>query len=204
MDTVRGGTLLGDVYNKVLQEPVSPDDVIVGSGFFIQPSVVLTSAHVLAGCQSFMVENRYLGLLEARRGNVIGDRDAAFLNVKGVSADFLSASEVPAKGDLTILGFPADQGGDRLPRRYQVRGFGRKDDVLMLWGVNVPAGLSGGAIVDQRGQAIALLTGRINNGAHDLIASPIGAFRHEIEEKVLGSIFSSSTAERAIVKVRCK
>nr|WP_245404625.1 serine protease [Ancylobacter gelatini] len=195
------------VYEDARRHPIPAAATVVGSGFFIGPTTVLTSAHVLAGCASFGVENKHMGWLPAQRGRIIADRDAALLTVSVPSDAVLSIASDATAGDFSILGFPATARGDTEPVRVRAERVEMTDDLVLLLTGNVPAGFSGGPVIDGKGRAAAILTGRMNSARQELAASPISVFRGglDIREDQPPSAPAQMVAPSlATVKVRCK
>lgn len=139
-----------------------------GSGFVTQPEVVVTNAHVLAGADRVLVDDRG-GAYEA---TVIGfdpARDLAVLRVPGLSAPTLPWASLPVRrGDGgAILGYPGGV-ATLTPKAAAVRGqqlavgrdiYGRGQvgrDVLTL-SADVTQGDSGAAFVTPDGQVAGVV-----------------------------------------------
>lgn len=200
---------LEEVYDRAQRQRIPADATVVGSGFFIAPGTILTSAHVLAGCGAVLVESRELGRRPAERGPLLARNDAAFLTISAVSPDVLAVADEPAAGPLWVVGFPARESGSALPLRFAVAHYEFTGNGLLMLNAEVPAGVSGGPVVDSAGRVVGLLTGRMGSASRRaVVASPVVAFRSSIE-RLQGTIgaaigYGNSAAERATVKVLCK
>lgn len=198
---------LEEVYENARRHPIPAAATAVGTGFFVAPTTVLTSAHVLAGCESFGVENQHLGWLPAQLERVIADRDAALLSVSAPSGDILPLAAEAARGALTILGFPATAGGATDPVRARAEPVGMRDGPVLLLAGDVPAGFSGGPVLDGKGRVIAILTGRMNGTRRQLVASPVIAL-HDVlnlpQNSRLSEKAEAKDPSRGTVKIRCK
>lgn len=200
---------LEKVYDEARREGIPSDATVVGSGFFIAPRMVLTSAHVLAGCSMILVENRLLGPVAVQRRAVLAQNDAAFLATDAASGEVLAVAEEPEQGALAILGFPAQAAGQGEPVRYPAANARFTGNGLLLLDAGPPAGVSGGPVVDSRGRAVALVTGRMSGAGHRVVASPLAAFPEALaryREGVSGARGASDPAgaKAATVKVYCK
>jgi|GEM_PF-5116422 len=198
-------SLFEDAYRQAERTPIPQDSSAVGSGFFISPTAVLTSAHVLAGCRSVTVENRnlisYATIREKDRS-----RDAAILSTEQPSPSFVSLSPGPGQGALQIVGYPAARPGRGGPARYGATSQPNSSSrVTILSAARVPAGMSGAPVVDSRGQAVAVLTGRLNSGGQDTIASPIVNLPPTIMRYAAPTLTGYSRGvSSSVVKVRCR
>lgn len=196
--------------------PLEEGSSAVGSGFFISPNHVLTSAHVLVGCKAFVVTNGRIGTMDARLEASDPRRDSAVLLVDGASPRHLPLGPGPAPtpGEaMTIVGFPADRSGGRRPATYAATYHGATLDeagipVLEL-AAEIVAGASGAPVLDKDRRLAGIVVGRLDAPPRDVLAlSQAGLsdrmrryFSHATDT---GEASNPPNPDDAVVKIRCR
>ena len=106
---------------KVHGESESCQKITDGSGFVVAPNKVMTNAHVVAGAETFSVDDEGK-TLEAQVISYDPQADIAILDVPGLPAAPLKFAEytVGTGVDALVLGFPAPL-DFRPPRRRSAR-----------------------------------------------------------------------------------
>jgi len=203
--SVDGQSLFEDAYSQAEATPIPVDASAVGTGFFISPTAILTSAHVLAGCRTVTIENRSMATFAVIREKD-RSRDAAVLSTQQRSASFIFLSPQQSGGALQIVGYPATHPGRANPAHYNARSRPQSTSQVTVLAASVPAGMSGSPVVNASGQAVAVLTGRMNAGRRDTIASPVAYLPSSIKQyaanPAAGAV--SNGLAGAIVKVKCQ
>jgi len=199
----KADSIFEDVYRRSEREKLPEGSIAVGSGAFISPSAVLTSGHVIAGCRSFLVENPYVDeLTTVRLGSLDRNRDAAVLLVDGAnSRNFLGFADSGASSHLKIMGYTAAADAAGAPNVYRTKRLRTSVKGMVALSSNVPAGMSGGPVVDENGSVVAILTGRFSANGVGTVASSVSAFSNRILR--YSRQWSSGSAEAAVVKIRC-
>ncbi|KQT69849.1 hypothetical protein ASG54_14505 [Aureimonas sp. Leaf460] len=192
----------------------------VGSGFFISPNHVLTSAHVLVGCRNFAVTNGRIGTMNARLEASEPRRDSAVLIVEGAASRHLVLGRAPAPrpGDgMTIVGFPVDRVGGRRPVTYAATFHGATLDeagipVLEL-DADIVAGASGAPVFDKERRLAGIVVGRLDRPPRDVVALSHTGLSDRMRRFFaqpptgapdLGTALQASSPEDAVVKIRCQ
>jgi S1-C subfamily serine protease len=197
---VQAQSLLEDAYRQAEKTVLPKGSIAIGSGAFISSTAILTSAHVIAGCRTFAVENPYAGFRWAKIAYVDRRRDAAILQVSGPrSVNFLGFPSQGGGGDLRILGYSASSPADRDPNSYRTKRLRSADATVIALNANVPAGMSGGPVIDESYGLVGILTGRLDGAA--TVASPVSSFPADILRYFNGQ--SSGRISSAVVKIRC-
>lgn len=202
MFSVHSQTLLEDVYRQAEKNRLPKGSIAVGSGSFVSSTAVLTSAHVIAGCLSFEIENPSAGARLARVAYVDRRRDAAILEVAGPGVqNFIGAWRHVGEGNLRILGYSAFSGANRDPNTYRTKVLGFDDAAVIALSTNVPAGMSGGPVIDEHYSLVGILAGRLQRGGVATVASPVSSFPANVLRYFGGR--SSGRITSAVVKIRC-
>jgi S1-C subfamily serine protease len=193
------GTIFEEAYRKASREKIPFGSSATGSGTFISGNTVLTGAHVLVGCRSFVVESPSIGLKSASIAYLDRRSDMAVLLIDGVaSRNYLGLAERPTSGSLTIFGYSAYMSGGGGPAAYSARHISTGDPRIVVLETNVPAGFSGGPVLDPNGDLVGILTGRVEQ---HVVASPIGPVRSAIMKYL--SPRRVGQPKGAVVKVSC-
>lgn len=197
---------LGDGYDG---EDGGPGGEFWGSGFFIAPGWVLTSAHVVAkGRSAVWRGERVIGVTteggetlpaglacalprpreDGQPPETWADPDLALLRVPDAEsagrpheALWLSERSALSSSDVELYGYAPAGGGVTW-----VQGAGRAsagtDGPMVLEGAYVPQGCSGGPVIDrERGSVIGVNKGRARDGSSFARAAPITALRRFCE-----------------------
>ena len=201
--SAQNSSILEDAYRQAEQIPLLRGGVAMGSGVFISPKNVLTSAHVLAGCQSYLVENPSIGALQAEIGYVNRHVDVAVLNLRhSASSDFIRlASGNGKRTRVRLMGYSAYMSGSDYPTSFDAATLYSSDPSVIALSADVPSGMSGGPIIDKDGLIIGVITGRMNEARREIIASPIAAVFGDIAKFTSGK--AVGTLRSAVVKVIC-
>lgn len=207
---------LGRVVEKA-KTPVPPGHSVVGTGFFVSPTRIVTSGHVLAGCASFMVENPTLGAVKARLVGIESARDIALLLVDRESRSWLSATDgkPPRSGTpLAVIGYPFSYGGRGVPVAFEGRMGTLAADAagvpIVRFNAHLPPGLSGAPLLDADNCVVGVVVGLIKGRDFNAVATaatslpdylrPLGAgvphYRNDTRN-------SDAWPQDAIVQVKC-
>lgn len=199
---VQAQSLLEDAYRQAEKSVLPKGSIALGSGAFISSTAILTSAHVIAGCRTFAVENPDAGFRWAKIAYVDRRRDAAILQVSGPRfRNFIGLPNQDGGGDLRILGYSASSPANRDPNAYRTKWLRSADTSVMALSANVPVGMSGGPVIDESFGLVGILTGRLKRDGAATVASPVSAFPAGILKYFDGQ--SSGRITSAVVKIRC-
>jgi hypothetical protein len=145
---------------------VACDSIIDGSGVVVEPGIVLTNAHVVAGEERTSVidaDGR------AHQGAVVmfdAEHDLAVVAVDGLDRPTLPIRDAEKGSTVGIFGYPA--GGElrvspgRVGETIRATGtdiyrLGRSDRQVVVLAAEVVPGDSGAAVIDQRGSVVAIV-----------------------------------------------
>jgi S1-C subfamily serine protease len=157
--------------------------------------LVLTNAHVVRGAGSVVLHAGDVAVTATVVGS-ISDRDAAVLRiddevVADLQADGAAWSERQVGGasrvgdQLTVAGYPAGSAVAHLGVVTSIeprRAFGGTTEVLVVDAAAAP-GVSGGAVLDERGAVVALVAAR-DPGTGSTVAYPIA----DLLERPIGAV----------------
>jgi S1-C subfamily serine protease len=164
---------------------------VEGSGWVVEPGVVVTNAHVVAGQSDTEVLPRGQGPgLAAEAIAFVPHDDVAILRVPGLNAPALSMVSSPAVGTSgAILGYPLDGPFDVRPGRLGVTrevisqdAYGQgpvRRRIASLRGAVRP-GNSGGPMVDGSGRVLATIFAATTNGPRGGYAVPNSLVRRAL------------------------
>jgi S1-C subfamily serine protease len=136
-----------------------------GTGFFISPrGFLVTSAHVVTGCDGVAV---WAGGIEQREAQIVATdprRDIALLSTEGEAADIASVTHPPRVGEATFgLGFGVIVKHPRtamLSRGVFVGdGVTPTGDPVLVIQAHVPEGASGGPVLLSDGSLVGMAIG---------------------------------------------
>jgi hypothetical protein len=147
-----------------------PDGVVLGSGFLVGTSVVMTAHHVVAGCHGVTVLTKSTKWVPVT--TITNWRDGASRldittmklarAVPNAWVFTLRASQVPIGAYVAALGYPLGEGISETNGRVVARVSGQHIAVRAL----VAQGYSGGPIVDAFGQVVGVINfGYLSSGA---------------------------------------
>jgi S1-C subfamily serine protease len=195
-------SLLEGVFRQTEKNVLAKGSIAVGSGAFVSRTAVLTSAHVIAGCRSFAVENPKIGQVFARVAQIDTRQDAAILLINtGQSQDYLGAVGPSTERRFRIFGYASSMPAYISAAAYQTRSVQTSDDEYMVLDTDVPPGMSGGPIVDMSGRIAAIITGKMNAQHSRTIGAQISEFKASMFRYFAG--VSVGQAINSVVKVRC-
>lgn len=170
-DMVEVGQKASESTVKVLSSSQQCGAASEGSGWVLEPGLVVTNAHVVAGSSSLTVQVGGIGRPYA--ADVIAfdpNRDVAVLDARGLSAPALDTGDPLLVGDdSVVVGYPGNGpytiSPSRVRDRMEARGLDiyNKDSIVReiysLRGV-VREGNSGGPLLDASGRAVGLVFAR--------------------------------------------
>ncbi|QIB33720.1 S1 family peptidase [Ancylobacter pratisalsi] len=197
--------LLRESYRQAAREGLPENAVVSASGTFIGPRAVLTSAHVVSGCAAFSVENPQLGYATAQLGSVDADRDVAVLVTSFPSAHVAALSQIVSGPELDVRGYAASLPGNAPARSYRAhrRSVAEGAILRLTLGQRLPAGLSGGPVIDAAGAVVGVLSGRLNEDERQAFASPVHGFARTITAYAGEAPGARGDVGAAVVKVQC-
>ncbi len=136
-----------------------------GTGFVVEPEVVLTNAHVVAGTEGVTVDGAFEGIRDAEVVAFDPDRDIALLRVPGLGAAALPLADAtvgdigsvlghPGGGPLEVSPFQVAERIDALGRDLYDRHDTRRDVVVLA--SDLAPGDSGGPLVAPSGSVLGV------------------------------------------------
>jgi S1-C subfamily serine protease len=175
---------------------------IEGSGWIVEPGLVVTNAHVVAGVDSPVVDRRDGSTRHASVVAFDARNDVALLRVPGLGGRGLRLAD-PERGDPgALLGFPGNGPYRVTPVRLgRTATVGTRDaygrlqlgrPIVALRG-DVQSGNSGGPIVDGDGKVVATVFAR-RRGSDDGFAVPNALVRNAVAN--IGPALETSCVER--------
>ncbi len=142
-----------------------------GSGFFItQNGYLVTNNHVVQGCNKVRVQTSS-GLLDAKVVRVDNTSDLALLKVTGAfnPLPIVSSRSVRLGATVATVGFPnvGLQGFEPKLSRGDISSLAGIQDDVRYFQISVPVqpGNSGGALVDDRGNVVGVVTAQLSQEA---------------------------------------
>ncbi|WP_314172038.1 VMAP-C domain-containing protein [Streptomyces winkii] len=197
----------GDGYDG---EDDGPRAQFWGSGFFIAPGWVLTSAHVVdKGRRAVWRGERVIGITTESGEKLTGELACALPRPSGdghrsgpwaepdlalvripeqthasrTNALWLSDRSALNSPNVELYGYSSALGGGVAYVQGSGRASAGAGGPMMLEGAYVPAGCSGGPVLDRdRGSVIGVNKGRARDGSHLVRATPITGLRRFCEE----------------------
>jgi S1-C subfamily serine protease len=138
-----------------------------GSGVVLQPDIVVTNAHVVAGADDVRVRRTDGEMLDAVAVAFDADRDLAVLEVPGVNRDPLRLAPIEPNDQGVVIGYP---GGQDVPRVAPVRveqrrtaagrdiyGQGATEREVLFLSADLQQGDSGSPVVDTEGRVTGIV-----------------------------------------------
>jgi hypothetical protein len=166
---------------------------IEGSGWAVQPNLIVTNAHVIAGADDTTVTTQSGVELDATAVYYEPEDDLALLRVESPLPTLPITSNRPAGADAAVLGYPengpytvtpARIGETRTTVSEDSYGRGPVDRTITALGGDVRSGNSGGPLLDREGQVVGIVFAATTRG-------PVGGFAVPADE-VLGAIHHAS------------
>jgi len=166
---------------------------IEGSGWVVQPNLIVTNAHVIAGADDTTVTTQDGVELDATAVYYEPEDDLALLRVQSPLPTLPITSDRPAGADAAVLGYPengpyavtpARIGETRTTVSEDSYGRGPVDRTITALGGDVRSGNSGGPLVDRQGQVVGIVFAATTRG-------PTGGFAVPADE-VLEAIHHAS------------
>jgi hypothetical protein len=166
---------------------------IEGSGVAVQPNLIVTNAHVIAGADDTTVTTQSGVELDATAVYYEPEDDLALLRVQSPLPTLPITSSRPAGADAAVLGYPengpytvtpARIGETRTTVSEDSYGVGPVDRTITALGGEVRSGNSGGPLLDRQGQVVGIVFAATTRG-------PAGGFAVPAEE-VLEAIHHAS------------
>ena len=204
-----------------LRAPPGAEGLANGSGFFVSDHIVITAAHVVAGCRTIALTSPFLAPVAAKVVGSDGGNDIALLHSDG-SAPAVLALGRDAPGRVRVLGFP---GAARTRAAAMTVTSARlvngsiaaetaleRDPAVLLWlqAHDVGQGYSGGPVLDpESGLVVGLVRATLDPGLaarHYAIDTPdlvIGPGVVPLRAMFASGPQASGAAERAVVRVMC-
>jgi S1-C subfamily serine protease len=168
---------------------------IEGSGWAVQPNVIVTNAHVIAGADDTTVTTQNGIELEATPIYYEPREDLALLRVGSALPPLATTSERKVGEDGAVLGFPENGPYSLAPARIgETRatisedsyGSGPIERTIVAMSGNVRSGNSGGPLVNSRGQVVGTVFAATTSGTPGGFAIPVeqvpGALRRAVDE----------------------
>jgi S1-C subfamily serine protease len=154
---------------------------IEGSGWAVEPGLIVTNAHVVAGADDTTVTTRDGAELTATPVYYRPDRDLALLRIDAELPALTISSRRPLGAGAAVLGYPengpytispARIGETRSTISQDSYGHGPVDRSIMALGGAVRSGNSGGPVVDAQGRAVGTVFAATTSGAPGGFAIP--------------------------------
>ena len=146
----------------------------VGTGFFISDNgYLLTCFHVVNNAASIQVGTQH-GLFDAQLVQSDPDRDVALLKVAGTFASLPlgSTNNVQLGESVFTIGFPRPglQGWQPKLTRGEISSLSGMQDDADAYQISVPVqpGNSGGALVDERGNVVGIVSAKLRASEEDI------------------------------------
>lgn len=166
--------IFDEALREVWPQGMSPS----GSGFPVGSGLVLTAAHVIAGCRVMWVRSPSLAQSPAMLLGIDTRIDVALLWVAALRGRPGVSPAPAADGDTFVLrGFPKRRGRVMdVPYGIAAIGAGHADDeatgpILELI-ARGPEGISGGPVVDRAGRAVGLIVAKRRDAEERVLAIP--------------------------------
>ena len=154
---------------------------IEGSGWAVEPGVVVTNAHVLAGADDTTVTTQDGAELDATPIYYEPRQDLALLRIGAALPALPVSDERKVGGDAAVLGYPENGPYELSPARLgETRatisedsyGNGPIERTIMAISGTVRSGNSGGPLVDPRGKVVGTIFAATTSGPNGGFAIP--------------------------------
>lgn len=157
---------------------------IEGSGWAVQPNLIVTNAHVVAGADDTTVTTQSGAELDATAVYYQPEDDLALLRVDAELPTLPIASSAPAGAEAAVLGYPengpytvtpARIGETRSTVSQDSYGRGPIERTITTLGGDVRSGNSGGPLLDSKGEVAGVVFAATTSG-------PVGGFAVPADE----------------------
>lgn len=164
---------------------------IEGSGWAVEPGVVVTNAHVIAGADDTTVTTQDGAELDATAIYYSPDQDLALLRVGAELPTLPLSSRRPEGSDAAVLGYPengpysvaaARIGETRETVSEDSYGNGPVDRTIVALSGAVRSGNSGGPLVDADGDAVGTVFAATTSGPRGGFAIPVELVRKALRQ----------------------
>jgi S1-C subfamily serine protease len=164
---------------------------IEGSGWAVEPGLIVTNAHVIAGADDTTVTTPDGAELKATPVYYSPDRDLALLRIDAELPTLTISSRRPLGAGAAVLGYPengpytispARIGETRSTISQDSYGNGPVDRSIMALGGTVRSGNSGGPVVDAQGLAVGTVFAATTSGAAGGFAIPSEQVRDALRQ----------------------
>jgi S1-C subfamily serine protease len=154
---------------------------IEGSGWAVQPNLIVTNAHVVAGADDTTVSTQGGVELDATAVYYEPEDDLALLRVESPLPTLPISSERPVGAEAAVLGYPengpytvtpARIGETRTTVSEDSYGRGPVDRKITALGGDVRSGNSGGPLLDREGQVVGIVFAATTRGPNGGFAVP--------------------------------
>jgi S1-C subfamily serine protease len=172
---------------------------IEGSGWAVEPEIVVTNAHVIAGADDTTVTTQDGAELDATPIYYEPKQDLALLRVGAALPTLPISDQRPQGEDAAVLGYPengpyalepARIGETRATISEDSYGNGPVERTITALSGAVRSGNSGGPLVDPRGEVVGTVFAATTSGPRGGFAIPAeqvqGALRHAAESVSTG------------------
>ncbi|SJZ55133.1 S1 family peptidase [Consotaella salsifontis] len=195
----------------------------LGTGFFIAPDRILTSAHVLAGCGVFVVASPIMGVMPAAVVRREVTRDSAVLSVDRSSPFFLARAPTTPRRQgqsLRVFGFPekgsAGSPPVSYPAWYESDLADRNGIPVIAVRAAIPPGVSGAPVLDSTDAVVGVIVGRLDSDPQNVIAlSTEGLSPKTVKDFASApaaqqpkanraTFLRSGEPQNAVVQIRCR
>jgi S1-C subfamily serine protease len=164
---------------------------IEGSGWAVEPGLIVTNAHVIAGADDTTVTTKDGTELEATPVYYGTRQDLALLRVGADLPTLSISSRRPAGADAAVLGYPengpyavspARLGETRATISEDSYGRGPVNRSITALGGEVRSGNSGGPLLDAEGQVVGTVFAATTSGAAGGFAIPAEQVREALPQ----------------------
>lgn len=155
---------------------------VVASGFFVAwDGTVLTNAHVMVGCRTPSIEHPAFGSVGATLLGVDTRLDAALLRADAPAPTVLRVEPGEDRSNAIVMSYPgaraSDEGADWRTARMIAAGSGHFGGPVAEIDAVLRPGESGGAVLNDRGDAVAMIIGKLDTDDSKGLGVPGAALR---------------------------
>jgi S1-C subfamily serine protease len=170
---------------------------IEGSGWAVQPNLIVTNAHVIAGADDTTVTTQSGVELDATAVYYQPEDDLALLRVNAELPTLPIASGGHEGGAAAVLGYPengpytvtpARIGETRQTLSEDSYGRGPIERTITALGGDVRSGNSGGPLLDEEGKVVGIVFAATTSGPAGGFAVPVGEVREALRHVSDGAV----------------